>query len=65
MSDLGIPKTLEIPIKRCRCGAVFEIRARRPYGCADGEGSRECDFWRVEWICPDCDNYDKILVKIG
>ena len=65
MNDLGIPKTLEIPIRRCICGAVFEIKVFRPYGCKAGDGLRECDFWRLEWDCPDCDNYAKIEVKIG
>lgn len=65
MNDLGIPKTLEIPIRRCPCGVIMEIECFRPYGCKDGDAKRYCDFWRLRWKCPDCSNTARIEVRIG
>ena len=65
MNDLGIPKTLEIPIRKCVCGTIMNIDAFRPYGCGGESGRRYCDYWRLRWECPDCNTQAKIEVKIG
>jgi hypothetical protein len=57
-------KTVEIPVRRCTCGADMTLVVFRPHIYKEYGNGRYADYYRLRWECPNCDNRAEVKVII-